>query len=181
MTASTASSAVAAGLLVVVFAWSGATKIARPFGAAVALTRFRLARHVRPDAARAIGLGELALAVALLLDPAGIGSLVAAAVVLAAFSAVVARAVRAGETFPCACFGNEQRPLSTATIVRNLGLLAVAGAGLAAAVVGVRTTAADRAYGFVFGALLVCGVLLLDRLVATRPFRSDLDLRHGAS
>ena len=31
------------------------------------------------------------------------------------------------------------------------------------------------------GALLACSVLLLDRLAETRPFRSDLDLRHGAS
>jgi Methylamine utilisation protein MauE len=181
MTAATASSAAVTGLLVVVFAWSGPTKIARPFGAAVALTRFRLARHVRPDVAGAVGAGELALAVALLLDPTGIWSTAAAAAVLAVFTAVVARAVRAGETFPCACFGNEQRPLSAATIVRNLALLAAAGAGLAAAALGVRTTAADRAYGIVLGALLVCGVLLVDRLVETRPFRSDLDLRHGAS
>jgi len=181
VTAATASSAAATGLLIVVFAWSGPTKIARPFGAAVALTRFRLARHVRPTVARVIGIGELALALALLLDPVGIGSLAAAATVLAVFSAVVTRAVRAGETFPCACFGNEQRPLSAATIVRNLALLAVAGAGLAAAVAGVRTTAAERAYGLVLGALLACSVLLLDRLAETRPFRSDLDLHHGAS
>jgi Methylamine utilisation protein MauE len=181
MSSAAAASAAATGLLVVVFLWSGAAKVAKPFGAALALTRFRLARHVRPAAARAIGAGELALSFALLLDPRGTWSLAAAAVLLAVFTAVVARAVRAGEAFPCACFGHEQRPISTLTLVRNLGLVAVACAAAAGAAAGARTTVADRAYGIVLGALLVCTLLIVDRLAQTQPFRSDLGTIDGTA
>lgn len=69
--------------------------------------------------------GELLLAATLLAAPRAGGA--GALVVLVAFSAVLARAVRAGITAPCACFGTAAtRPVSSADLLRNglLGLLA---------------------------------------------------------
>jgi hypothetical protein len=165
---------VSVGLVAAIFAWSGVSKIIRPFPAAVALTRFRLVHHVQPSRARILGVTELAITFALLLSPQEIWPLSAAAAVLVVFSVIVALALRRGDAFPCACFGSSSRPLSARTLARNLVLLAAACAGVVLAAAGVRSTLVERSYGVVLGALVVCAMLMLDRLDETRPFRADL-------
>lgn len=57
----------------------------------------------------------------------------AALVLLAAFSVPVARHAARRTGVPCACFGaRSRRPVTWATVVRNLVLVALAAAGLAA-------------------------------------------------
>jgi uncharacterized membrane protein YphA (DoxX/SURF4 family) len=65
---------------------------------------------------------------------AGIGGrspAAAAAALFAIFTVVVVRRLRAGDPEPCGCFGElSRRPVSGATVVRNLALLALAVAGM---------------------------------------------------
>ena len=75
---------------------------------------------------------ELALAVGLVVAPA-IAAWVALAIVLA-FTVVIGRAVAAGSTVSCACFGrssDDDQPVSVVELVRNAGLggLAIVASG----------------------------------------------------
>ena len=57
-------------------------------------------------------------------------SAIVAAVMLMAFTAVIALRLRDGSRPPCACFGSwSKRPLGAVHILRNLCVLAVAGSG----------------------------------------------------
>jgi hypothetical protein len=91
--------------------------------------------------ARVIPLAELAVAALLLIVPAGGG--IAALVTLAFFTTFLVGRLRAGVRVPCACFGAASKaPLSGVEIARNVGLVVLAGASLAADR-PVRPTAAD--------------------------------------
>jgi len=118
----------AAVVLAAVLLWAAATKLARPQEAA---RSFRALGLPSPAAlARAVPAAELAVAAVLLAAPRAGGA--GALALLAAFSAVLGRAVRAGVTTPCACFGAVTTdPVSAAEIVRNglLTLLAAAALG----------------------------------------------------
>ena len=111
----------AAGVLAAPFAWAGAAKIGQP---ADTEDGFRsLGLGLAPALARGGPALELLLAVALLAAPR-VGGVVALAL-LAAFSAVIMRALRGGGEVRCACFGQAGgRLLSGAELVRN-GLLGV--------------------------------------------------------
>lgn len=80
--------------------------------------------------AKVVPLVEVGVAVGMIVAPAT--SAGPALVLLVAFSAVIARAVAAGSTVSCACFGggargaSEDRPVSTVELVRNAGLGALA-------------------------------------------------------
>lgn len=115
-------------LLAVLFAWAGVAKALRPAATASGFARLRV--PAARAAARMVPLGELGLAVLLLARPRA-GAL-AVLLALAAFSAVLARAMARGATRGCACFGpgGEPGPLSTA-LVRN-ALLATAALAAAA-------------------------------------------------
>lgn len=55
---------------------------------------------------------------------------VAAAALFAAFTVVVLRRLRAGDTAPCGCFGElSRRPVGVGTVVRNVVLTALAVVG----------------------------------------------------
>ena len=113
----------AAGVLATTFAWAGAAKLSRPAETAAGFATLCLGR---PGAlARIVPAVELVLAVSLLAAPR-IGAAVAL-LLLAAFSAVLVRALRRGVEVRCACFGQAGGPpLSVVDLVRNglLGLLA---------------------------------------------------------
>lgn len=112
---------VAAWLLAGVFAWAGAAKARRPLDTAAALRRLGLPA-ARPLAVAVPGV-ELGLALVLVVRPAAGG--VAALVLLAAFSAVIGRAVRLQLDVGCGCFGSARNgPVSGVELLRN-GLLAV--------------------------------------------------------
>jgi hypothetical protein len=77
--------------------------------------------------ARVLPAVEAALAVALLAFPDHPAPGLAAMATVAAFTVVVARHLARGRAVPCPCFGARGgRPVSGATLMRNLALLAVA-------------------------------------------------------
>lgn len=119
----------AACLLAAVFAWAGAAKLGQPAETAAGFAALGLDR---PAAlARAVPVVELALAVGLLAAPAA--GAAAALLLLAAFTAVLARALRRGVEVPCACFGRAGGPpLSWVEVARNGLLAALAALALAA-------------------------------------------------
>lgn len=114
--------AVAAALVLAgVFAAAGVAKGRR---AAYTTATFRALRLPAPAAlARAVPAAELVLAVMLVLAPSAGG--IAALVLLAGFSLVLARALRRGEQVACGCFGTAgTQPVGPADLIRN-GLLAL--------------------------------------------------------
>lgn len=85
-------------------------------------------------AARVLPVVEAALAVALLALPDHPGPGLAALATVAAFTVLVARTLAQGRAVPCPCFGARgARPVSAATVVRNLALLALAAVAVAPA------------------------------------------------
>ncbi|HET9443342.1 MAG TPA: MauE/DoxX family redox-associated membrane protein [Acidimicrobiales bacterium] len=115
----------AALVLGAVLAWAAAGKARRR---AATASSFRGLRLPAPGGlAVAVPAVEAALAVALVLAPA-VASWPTLALLLA-FSAVVLRAVLAGEQVPCNCFGSGgagDSPVSSLDLVRNAGLAALA-------------------------------------------------------
>ncbi|MGH9037507.1 MAG: MauE/DoxX family redox-associated membrane protein, partial [Acidimicrobiia bacterium] len=78
-------------------------------------------------AARGLPALEAALAVALLAFPDHPLPGLAALATVAAFTAAVARRLAQGRAVPCPCFGTRGgRPVSGATLARNLALLVLA-------------------------------------------------------
>ena len=110
----------AALLLAGVFAWAGAAKLR---DARVTERTFRAFGLVAPGTlARTVPIVELGLAAVLVVVPWAGGMLALA--VLAAFSTILVRAMRAGVDVGCGCFGTAKRaPVSFVELVRN-GLLA---------------------------------------------------------
>jgi len=80
--------------------------------------------------ARMVPLTELAIVVLLLVVPPG--GAIAALITLAFFTTFLVGRLRAGVVAPCACFGaSAAAPLSGIEILRNVGLVVLAGAALA--------------------------------------------------
>ena len=123
----------AALVLAVVFAWAAIAKFRTP---AETASSFRgLGLPAAATLALVVPLVELGVAAALLVTPAP-AAWVALALLLG-FSVVIARAVAAGSTVTCACFGaaagkgDDARPVSVVELVRNaaLGALAIVASG----------------------------------------------------
>jgi uncharacterized membrane protein YphA (DoxX/SURF4 family) len=115
----------AALVLAGTFAWAGLAKLRAP--AATRRTFRALGVPGPATAARVVPLAELGLAVGLVLVPGWAAA--AALALLAAFSTLLLRAVRAGVEVSCGCFGSAgDQPVSFVELVRNalLGLAAVA-------------------------------------------------------
>ncbi|MGH9156522.1 MAG: MauE/DoxX family redox-associated membrane protein [Acidimicrobiales bacterium] len=120
---------VAAMVLAAVFVRAGAAKLARP-GPAAATFR-TLGVPIPAFMARALPVAELVLAVVLIAAPVAGG--MATFVLLASFSALLARALGSGLNVGCNCFGSAStKPVSRRDLVRNalLAVLAVAATGL---------------------------------------------------
>jgi hypothetical protein len=120
---------VCAVVLAAVFVRAGVAKAVRPQGTVAGFVA--LGVPGAPVVARAVPAVEIALAVALLSFPriGGVG----AVVTLGAFSVFLARAVRAGVTAGCNCFGQARtEPVSGHDLVRNAMLAALAAAALSA-------------------------------------------------
>jgi hypothetical protein len=164
----------AALVLSALFAWAGAAKLVDPTGTARTFATLGLpASHA---AARVVPVAELVLAVALVVVPP-VGAVVAL-VALAAFSAVLARALRRGVDVGCGCFGSAgHRPVSGVELLRN-GLMAVA-----AAVVLVdpeaRVPGLDAVVLVSAGLALAAVVLALADLRRRRGGARSVDLTRG--
>jgi len=116
-------------VLAAVFVRAGVAKAIRSAGTVTAFVA--LGGPGAPVMGRALPGVEIALAVTLLSFPRVGG--VAALVTLAAFSAFLARAVRAGVTVGCNCFGQTRaEPVSGRDLVRNAMLAVLATATLVA-------------------------------------------------
>jgi uncharacterized membrane protein YphA (DoxX/SURF4 family) len=122
--------AASAGVLAVVFAWAGIAKLRTPIATAASFQGLGLPA---PTAlARIVPAVELVVAVGLIAAPA-VAAWVALALLLA-FTFVIGRAIVAGSTVSCACFGSaassggdeDDRPVSVVELVRNAGLGALA-------------------------------------------------------
>lgn len=113
-----------------VFVWAGAAKLARPQATATAFSA--LGVPVPNVAARAVPIVELTLAVALVAAPRVGGAV--ALVALVGFSLVLLRALGAGTSAGCNCFGRSRpEPVSRRDLLRNATL---AGLALLAALAG---------------------------------------------
>jgi len=163
---------VAAGLLISVFAWSGATKVRHPLPPALAMARFGVVRGIHPGLGRSVGLLEVLIAALLLLFPTGPAPLVMAVGLLALFEFLIIRTLRSSDRFPCACFGGDDEVLSAWTAVRTGALLTVAAVATAVAtLVSIPSVSlATSVEGVVIGALGLCIASLLSDLRRVRPF-----------
>jgi hypothetical protein len=111
--------------LAAAFALSAGAKLADLPGTAAGLAAFGAPAPAL--SARALPVLEAALAVGLLAFPDQPAPGVAALVTVAVFTAVVGRRLAQGRAVPCPCFGaREDRPVSVATLARNVGLLVLA-------------------------------------------------------
>jgi len=116
--------------LAFVFALAGMAKLARRRETAVAFAGLGLPA----PGAFALGVPVLELSLTVLLAVVPVAGAIVALVALAAFSGVLLRALRAGVTIGCNCFGSVRTaPISRADLVRNAVL-----AGLALFVIATR-------------------------------------------
>ena len=148
-------------LLAAVFVRAAAAKLARPDSTAAGFAALRL--PVPAVAARGVPVVELAVAATLLAAPAAGG--VAASVLLAAFTVVLAGALRSGVTAPCNCFGAARADaVSWVDPVRN-AMLAALGIGAASTP---RPVLPGLAAAAVAGAAFAAGAAVLATLRRSR-------------
>jgi hypothetical protein len=120
-----------AWFLVGIFAASGFVKLRSPDRAAIAMVQFGVLRDPNPSLGRVLGLGETTLGASLACCASGLVPdakwvVVIAALLLWAFAFLIGRSLLAGQRFPCFCFGEADSNLSAWTLVRTVGLAALA-------------------------------------------------------
>ena len=114
-------------LLAAVFAVAGIAKLRDLEGSRAAMRDFGVPRRLAPIAGVALPLLELAVAVALVPTTTARWAALVALLLLLAFIAGIARALRRGESPDCHCFGQlHSEPVGPATLVRNAVLAALA-------------------------------------------------------
>lgn len=116
--------------------------------------------------AAAVTAAEAAIVVLLAVPGTVPAGFLLTAVLLTAFTTGIVVAVRRGTTAPCACFGVSVTPLGRVHVVRNLVLLATAGAGLAVAGAGGGVEFAGAALAVAAAVVALVPVLRLDDLAA---------------
>jgi hypothetical protein len=115
-------------LLAAVFAVAAAGKLVGRSRTVETLAEFGVAESIRRPTAIALPLAELAIAVALLPAATAAWGALAAALLLAAFTAAVARTLLQGREVDCNCFGSlGPSRISRWTVARNVLLLVLAG------------------------------------------------------
>jgi uncharacterized membrane protein YphA (DoxX/SURF4 family)/peroxiredoxin len=126
-------------VLAVVLAAAGLAKLAEGAGARSAVTEFGLPAGLASPLALVLPLAELAIASALVWDRAAVAGAIAAAAVLAVFTAAITLNLALGRRPECHCFGQlSSEPAGGPAIARNVVLgalaawVAVAGPGASA-------------------------------------------------
>jgi len=115
-------------VLAAVFAVSGVAKLFDLPGTRVAVKEFGVPEGMAPFAALLLPAAELVVAVALIPGSTARWGAVGAFVLLVTFSAGIANALAKGRTPDCNCFGNlYSARVGRRTLIRNLGLAALAG------------------------------------------------------
>jgi uncharacterized membrane protein YphA (DoxX/SURF4 family) len=123
-------------LLAAVFAVAAAGKLVSPSRTVETLEEFGVPASLRGPVAIALPLAELAIAVGLLPAATAAWAALAGALLLAAFTAAVARTLTQGREVDCNCFGSlGPSRISRWTLARNVVLLALA-VGIAVAAQG---------------------------------------------
>jgi uncharacterized membrane protein YphA (DoxX/SURF4 family) len=125
--------------LAALFAAAGAHKVRHPFVAATALVNFRVTRRASKAAGALLGWTEVAVA-ALLLAPVAavaVAGCAAAGLLSAVYVVVTAKAVHAGERFPCDCLPGLTGEVSRASVARAVAMLIAAVGGAVAPLRGV--------------------------------------------
>jgi len=160
----TGAASLAAVLVALVFAWAALAKAVRHGATVVAFSALGL--PAPGVLATAVPIGELGVAATLVIRP-DIGAALALAA-LAAFTLVVVRAVLAGSTAGCGCFGSARAdPVSPADVVRN-GLLA-AFAAVATGTRSLHRPGPGALAGVAAGVLVAVGVMVLFSTRLRRP------------
>lgn len=118
-------------LLGFTFLWSGIAKTRSPWSTAFALVDFGVAKQPHIPLVWVLIIGELGLGALLLISPVVSSGLVLLATAIAActlliFTAFIARALRAGRRFACACFGSDGEEITWTTLIRSVTLAVVA-------------------------------------------------------
>lgn len=144
-------------VLVVVFAWSSASKLTEAgFGALRSmLTQLRLSRVATPVGVTIVG-AEISVVVLLLYPPTVVIGATMATVVMAILAGGVASVLRRGLAVHCACFGRSTVILNPWHLARNIVLLMVSMAVLMATwtTASVNVGLTDFAVAVVIGAVL---------------------------
>jgi uncharacterized membrane protein YphA (DoxX/SURF4 family) len=145
--------------LAAVFALAAAGKLADPARTRLTLAEFGVPGRLTPAGAIALPATELAAAALLVPAVTARWGALLALVLLLLFACAVAHSLRQGRRPACNCFGAlHSAPVGPATLVRNLGLAALAGF-VAAAGPGEGLGALDR--GTVLTVLAALGAVLL--------------------
>jgi peroxiredoxin/uncharacterized membrane protein YphA (DoxX/SURF4 family) len=115
-------------LLAVVFALAGVTKLLDPPGSRRALAGFGIPDRLGPAIGLLLPLTELVVAVALIPRPTAWWGALGAFFLLALFVTGIAVALARGKAPDCHCFGQlYSAPAGRSTLVRNIGIAALAG------------------------------------------------------
>ncbi|MFG3013865.1 MauE/DoxX family redox-associated membrane protein [Streptomyces cinerochromogenes] len=139
-------------------------------GFRTAMARLAPALRGRTGPVAVLVVGAEAVVVGALAVPSTVAAGFAlAAVLLAAFTAVLAGALRRDEKVACHCFGGGGQPVALRHVLRNAGLLCAASAALVAQLMTAGgTTATSRPAVFLFtagaGAFLALVTVALDEL-----------------
>ena len=114
-------------VLAAVFVVSGAAKLADLGASRAAAADLGVPRRVAGAVGTVLPLVEIALAALLVVTPSGRGAAIGAALVLTAFTALLAINLARGRRPACHCFGGlHSAPISGATLARNVVLIAAA-------------------------------------------------------
>ena len=115
-------------VLAVVFVVAGIGKLADLPGSRRAVTEFGVPARLAHVLGVVLPVGELAVAVALLITPAARVGALGAGLLLLAFIAAIGTALAAGREPDCHCFGQvHTAPVGPRTLARNTALLGLAG------------------------------------------------------
>lgn len=155
---------VAVSLLAWVFLLSGVVKLRQPALAALAMVDFGVARRATPALGVTLGAVEVALGAALMLRVLPGVTLVVAVLLLAAFVAVIARAVARRESFPCFCFGDTDGSISWWTLIRTSALAGLVVVLVAGAPTGLEAAPRTRALQEVAAVAMLGSALLAARI-----------------
>lgn len=170
-------------MLGLVFLWSGYAKVRSPWNAAFAAVDFGVARRPSLLLAWLVAGGEIVLATALVIAPAmssgfAIATATAAGFTLLVFCILIARALRAGRSFDCACFGaNNGEGLTSKTLIRSCALAIVAFACGTAGSMGPSLRLDELLLAWVAAAgLLAIPVLLVRAQLLVRLWRTSVEV-----
>lgn len=125
-------STIGAMLISGVFLLAGAMKLRRPDGAAGLMRAYGVPDRVAAESARALAVGEIGIAGAMLFPPTRLVGGALAAATLIAFTIAIAAQLRQEQRPSCGCFGVIHAEIGWPLIARNLLLISLAALVIAA-------------------------------------------------